>query len=181
MRKLLALIPMIILCSCRGNRLTPAEAEAVIYLRERAKVPGEFEILNVESHEVTDREKPVYDTTFFFRGKQVFGYDIKTDRYNNLYKHYPKFLDYDSISVKVTRYDDVKYTSVDIDYTGKTLMGTERRGSESVIICECGVRGDMLDFVYHRRAMHGNDTIIGRRLEKPVRMKNPHPSGDFTF
>lgn len=181
MRKLLALISVIILCGSCGDSLTPAEGEAVLWLRERAKVPESFEIREITSHEDIDTMEPDRDTTYFYKGEKVYGYDIKTDRHNNPYKHYPDFLSYDSIFVKVTNYDNVKYTYVVVDYTGKSAMGAERQGSEAVVICECGVRGDMLDFVHHRKDVHSSEMNVELKLKKPMRMKNPHPSGDFAF
>jgi len=154
-----AILALAILGSCNRLRYSPAEREAVDFLLSSLEEPDGFKVKNVSSAEMSDRQATSLDTTYYFQGTKVQAADSHETPH-------PAELEYDSMSIRKSWFEGVHYTSVGIHYQTKDAVGEEHQHFQNVIVCECGNKGSLLDFMRHRNTEHRKDSIWGVKVDK---------------
>ena len=152
MKKLLIVLIGILLVGCR----TPQERSAINFLKDHAKAPSTFKVLEIESENYTRQDSTVrYDTTFFY---------TKTDR-----RYYSSYVDqiktgqrYDSIVVTKNWYDVSPATWVSIKYQANNLFNVPLEGHE-IIVVRYGEPRSLFDDVHYT---HNSEIILTKKFSE---------------
>lgn len=62
----------------------------------------------------------------------------------------------------------VQYTSVGIHYSTRGADGQKEKHFQTVIVCECGNKGSLMEFMHHRREVHNNQNLEEKHTENEV-------------
>ena len=152
MKKLLIVLIGILLVGCR----TPQERSAINFLKDHAKVPSTFKVLEIESKNYTWQDSTVrYDTTFFY---------TKTDRmyYSSYVNQIKTGQRYDSIVVTKNWYDVSPATWVSIKYQANNLFNVPLEGHE-IIVVRYGEPRSLFDDVSYT---HNSEIILTKKFSE---------------
>ena len=157
---LLIVLIGILLVGCR----TPEERSAINFLKDRAKAPSTFKVLEIESKNYTWQDSTVrYDTAFFY---------TKTNRryYSWYYSSYDSRIKtgqrYDSIVVTKNWYEGSPATWVSIKYQANNLFNVPLKGHEIIVVRYGRPRFLIDDVGYTHKRTRNSKIILNRKFSE---------------